>query len=837
MLGGSRPGLSALVAVAAACAAFALPGAAFGDPSASETAGVSDTVTVTPPVSITVSETIQATDDPTLVPPVSVSVGEVLTATDSVGVVPPALVSASESIAANDTAVLTPPALLSASENITATDNASGQIVNTHPTIDAIPDGSANEGSAFSAPGSFVDPDSQTWTGTVDYGDNSGQKPVTIQGRTFQLNHVYDDNGTYTVTVTVSDGISFDTTTTHVTVDNVAPTGLLGNNGPIDEGSSATIAFTQPSDPSQADTTAGFRYAFACDGGPLILAALVNASTTPSVTCPFDDNGTHTVRARIIDKDSGFTEYTTDVEVKNVPPTAKLANNGPVDEGSPVTLTFSDQHDPSQADTSAGFSYRYACDGQAFGQPTGDATGTCTYDDGPSTHTILARIADKDGGFTEYSAAVRIRNVAPTGSLGNNGPVNEASPATISWSGQSDPSHADTQAGFTYRYACDGANLGPPIAAASATCTWDDGPSTHTVLSRITDKDGDATDRTTAVTVNNVAPTATFVVPTTPTNEGSGFTLALQNPADPSSADRTAGFKLEFDCGDGSGYAAKATCSAIDNPSQAVKGRITDKDGGSTEYTASVPVANVGPTATITGPPSGSLYQIGQAVSFTGTFTDPGVKDTHTARWSFDSLTTAGNVTESNGSGSANASFTFTAAGVYSVRLTVTDKDGASDTASTVNGVDALVVVYNPDGGFVTGGGWIDSPTGAYLPNPSLTGKATFGFVSKYEKGTTVPSGNTEFQFKAAGLNFQSTSYQWLVVAGTRAQFKGTGELNGSGGYGFMLTALDGSPDRLRMKILSPAGDLVYDNSKGSSDDIDKANLQQLGSGSIVIHK
>jgi len=39
------------------------------------------------------------------------------------------------------------------------------------------------------------------------------------------------------------------------------------------------------------------------------------------------------------------------------------------------------------------------------------------------------------------------------------------------------------------------------------------------------------------------------------------------------------------------------------------------------------------------------------------------------------------------------------------------------------------------------------------------TGKATFGFVSKYKKGATVPTGNTEFVFKAADLNFHSTSH------------------------------------------------------------------------------
>jgi len=31
-------------------------------------------------------------------------------------------------------------------------------------------------------------------------------------------------------------------------------------------------------------------------------------------------------------------------------------------------------------------------------------------------------------------------------------------------------------------------------------------------------------------------------------------------------------------------------------------------------------------------------------------------------------------------------------------------------------------------------------------------------------------SGNTEFQFKVADLNFKSTSYDWMVIAGSKAK-------------------------------------------------------------------
>ena len=57
-------------------------------------------------------------------------------------------------------------------------------------------------------------------------------------------------------------------------------------------------------------------------------------------------------RENVIDKDGGFTQYTTVVTVDDVAPTATLSNDGPVDEGSPATVSFSNQLDPSNADTS-----------------------------------------------------------------------------------------------------------------------------------------------------------------------------------------------------------------------------------------------------------------------------------------------------------------------------------------------------------------------------------------------------------------------------------------------------------------------------------------------------
>jgi len=182
-------------------------------------------------------------------------------------------------------------------------------------------------------------------------------------------------------------------------------------------------------------------------------------------------------------------------------------------------------------------------------------------------------------------------------------------------------------------------------------------------------------------------------------------------------------------------------------------------------------------------------------------------------------------------------SHTYYAPGVYRITASAENVCGGVDIA-----VHEFVVVYDPEGGFVTGGGWISSPAGAYTANPDFTGNANFGFVAKYKKGANVPTGNTEFQFKAGDFNFKSSSYDWLVVAGAKARFKGSGTINGTGDYAFQLTAADGQAnggggtDRFRIKIWSKSGDgVIYDNQPGAPDDADATT--SLGGGGIVIHK
>jgi hypothetical protein len=251
--------------------------------------------------------------------------------------------------------------------------------------------------------------------------------------------------------------------------------------------------------------------------------------------------------------------------------------------------------------------------------------------------------------------------------------------------------------------------------------------------------------------------------------------------------------------------------------------------------------------ATITGPASGSIYPVKTEVNFSGTYSGGHGIDPLTITWNFDNLPSLSGGTVF-GSGSFATTFpspAFQTAGVYNVSVTVAGGSNYNSFTTNLNqGIEEYVVIYDPSAGFVTGGGWITSPAGA-LVGSNASGRANFGFVSKYAKGANKPTGETEFNFKTGNMNFHSTAYEWLVVGGAKAQYKGTGTINGTGNYGFILTAVDsqvnggGNADKFRIKIWDNNNNDApfYDNQVGTLDTADSAEpITALGGGNIVIH-
>ena len=325
------------------------------------------------------------------------------------------------------------------------------------------------------------------------------------------------------------DGVGTEYDEDHHRSTNVAPTARRSpTTARSAEASSATISFSNASDPSPADTTAGFRYAFDCDGGSLAGATYAGSGTSPTTTvhCSPMAPADEIVSGAIIDKDGGLTQYTTTVHVNNVAPTVTFTSGDTTVNESGVTLhtytfTVSDPGD----DTVIGNGTTCGVGGTQVGPttpgflpPPSHPMGTtfsfdCRFDDGPKDPDVQANATDSDnatGLFTTFD--VHVNNVDPTADLGNDGPINEGGSATVSFSSQFDPSPADTTAGFHYAFSCTNASLAGATYAGSSTAS---STSLHVRRQRHVHRPGPdhrqgrrlhrVHDRSS--TVNNVAPT------------------------------------------------------------------------------------------------------------------------------------------------------------------------------------------------------------------------------------------------------------------------------------------------------------------------------------------
>jgi hypothetical protein len=517
----------------------------------------------------------------------------------------------------------------------------------------------------------------------------------------------------------------------------------------------------------------------------------------------------------------------------NDAPVVDAGDDASVDEGSAFALAASFV-DPDTPPHSATVDWGDGEVTELTGLVPGPIDASHTYaDDG--VFPVSVCVTDGEPATGCDNLTVTVNNVPPSVDLTGPEQVGEGASVEYTFT-MSDPG-ADP---LTVAAAC-GSGLPSAMTTSAAggtfSCTFSDGPAAEEVSVTVSDDDGGSAVTTVTTTVLNVAPTVDLTGPVS-VDEGStaayGFTVS--DPGDDSWTVTAASCGVGALVGDPNNGGFQ--CSFPEGPStETVSVTVTDDDGGSTQTDYLVSVDNVAPVlGAITTP--ADPQSVLTAVTVSVPFADVGVLDTHAATvdWG-DGSTTAAFVDELDGSGTITADHAYSEAGIYTLRVQVQDDDGAWAEAFS-----GYVVVYDPAGGFVTGGGWIHSPEGAYVADPGVAGKASFGLVAKYRKGANAPIGNTQFQFKAGDLNFHSDVYDFLVVTqgGRSAQFKGSGTINGGfapngAPYRFRIWAGDGSPDTFGIRIWWEDGESeeteaievdVYDNGFG----------QQIGGGSIVIH-
>lgn len=154
-----------------------------------------------------------------------------------------------------------------------------------------------------------------------------------------------------------------------------------------------------------------------------------------------------------------------------------------------------------------------------------------------------------------------------------------------------------------------------------------------------------------------------------------------------------------------------------DNGVYSVRLRVTDAGGLSSVDTVALTVKNVAPVITfLTGPQD--PQQSGLSITLNAAFTDPGVADTHTALWIWgDGSTSVGIINGQNVEGI----HTYVVGDVYTVTLTVADKDGGEDSRN-------FQYVFCPAGKYFNGTSCVNADPGHYVPVGGATSQIPCDF-------------------------------------------------------------------------------------------------------------
>jgi len=434
----------------------------------------------------------------------------------------------------------------------------------------------------------------------------------------------------------------------------------------------------------------------------------------------------------------------------------------------------------------------------------GGVTADVAVEPGASSASFVLRVADIWGGFAENTFDVTVvprvsitPNISPAANANgwHNGSV------TVSWNVANSTSGCNTTV----------LSSDTPVEGTTLTCTAANG--------------GGSSSASVTIKIDRTAPL------------GNAARTPLPNANGWANTDVT----VNFTCTDTlSGILTAASSQTINTEGAGQSRAFTCADQAGNSLPLSVMGVNIDKTApgivAASFAATPNPVMVNAAVSLAATLTDTGSSNLARAEFKIDAAPYALLASASGASATVTGSIgSFATPSVLNACVRASDLAGNQSPEECI-----LIAVYDPSGGYVTGAGTFESPSGA-LAGSTLTGTARFGFQSKYARGATVPTGNTQFKFRAGDFEFDSISYEWLVVAGARGQYKGTGVIkNQPGTFDFVLTTIDGELpgggglDKFRIKISSPGG-VVYDNQTGAADSADPSTV--IASGHIVIRK
>ena len=163
--------------------------------------------------------------------------------------------------------------------------------------------------------------------------------------------------------------------------------------------------------------------------------------------------------------------------------------------------------------------------------------------------------------------------------------------------------------------------------------------------------------------------------------------------------------------------------------------------------------------------------------------------------------------------------------GLYTVKVTVTNAYGATGW----NYLQYAVIVHRKAGALAMAGTFGD-PAGA--------GEASIAANVKYKLKGKYPTGKVLFTLN--DKSFVSEKLDWMAISGRKGWVRGQGQLNGVGGYEFLLAVFDDRQnlgDLVRVKIWKANGkmidEVVYDSQPDSP--LDAVAITPMKTGKITM--
>ncbi|MBI1879052.1 MAG: PKD domain-containing protein [Chloroflexi bacterium] len=314
-------------------------------------------------------------------------------------------------------------------------DTTTVTVSNVAPTIVMANDvrGKENQEIAFLATAS--DPGEDVLLYEWDFGDGSPKLTDTLNPH-----YTYVDDGDFMVRLRVKDndgGVA--EASIMAEVENLPPLADAGSDQVINEADSVTFKGTA-SDPSPLDPLT-YDWDFNYDG-----RSFQPDASGPTVSTIYPNGPASIVAAlRVRDKDDGVTIDTLKVTVNNVPPVITgVSNDGPVGEGSPLSVSVS-ASDVGNDPLSYAFDWQNDGSFDEVGQP--DTVSNIWYNQGK--YIVRIRVDDGDGGQAITTTTVSTFNEPPVAVASADTNRLEGSPVAFDGSDSSDPGINDV---LTYQW-------------------------------------------------------------------------------------------------------------------------------------------------------------------------------------------------------------------------------------------------------------------------------------------------------------------------------------------------------------------------------------------------